>query len=352
MSVNTPYDMKVVTVSKRNGKHFTFTYFREFSVSIDIREDVDSFDIIIPNPNGIYSGYVHRFDDIHIYINDKKVMVGTVDTVTYQRDRSTDEIRIEGRDKMAFLVDYERSPVNKKIVDVKKYFKERAKNHGIACKVTKSKVPKYKKLKVGVGQDELSIMEDLISETDFKYWYLVDTLYLGKWNTGGKAKYCFTGRGYSEGIPISELTFKEDGSKLLSGVFVYATTKNGGYKLKKKVLNSYMKKHGVRKVKRHRAYENTASSQYRSVGARKIKDHMFDSTELTISVMPNTKSVFMPNTVALIKDKELGINTTMLIVKVEYSCDRENGSSVELSLVPSNASYNLIWSGKEVIPVK
>lgn len=348
MKPNT-FDMKLLIKSKYTGKTYKITRFKEHNVELDLSSEVGgSFDFIIPNVNGAYSGYFHRFDTVTVYVNGEKIMSGIVDKVTYVVDSETDEIRIEGRPKLAYLIDSEKTPQNINSCGVKSYITKRCKAYGITAKFQSGlSLPAYKKLKISTGQSEYNVFKTLLEDRPYHMWFLNDTLYVGNYNYKAEAKYQIAIDGYSTGVPVIEAELVEDGTDMISQIKMYGTNSKGNYVHKCDVTNSFMKKNKVYKIKTKEGRKEFKSSQYKSLGTRTMKDTVFDSIEWTLTLSPNRDYVYMPNKTCIIKSKKLKINRRMFIKKVSYKKTIENGIEVELVCIPSNSAYNVIWKGKQ-----
>lgn len=347
--MNNTYEMAVNIKSKYTDKVYRITKFKEFNVELDISNEAGgTFDFIIPNVNGRYSGYFHRFDVVSIFVNKVKIMAGVVDKVTYNVDEDSSEMRIEGRPKSAYLIDSDKTPQNINSCGIKSYITKRCKAYGITAKFQKGiSLPAYKKLKISTGQSELNVFTELLKDRPYHTWFLVDTFYVGTWNYKAKQTYDFILDGYKTGIPLKSIELVEDGTDMISQIKMYGTNKKGNYVHKCTVTNDYFKKKKVYKIKTEQGREEFTSSQYKSYGTREMKDSIFDSVEWTLTVSPNKTYVYMPNKTCGVKSKKLGIARRMFIKKVSYRKTVDDGSEIEIVCIPADSGYNIIWKGKQ-----
>ena len=222
-------DITIEIDSRRCGKTYNILRFTEFDVSLDLETDADTFDIVAENPNGIYTGLFCRFDDCVIKVNGKNIMVGNVDSVTYYVSNSHDYIKITGRDLCWLLVDNDALPDTIEGVQPKKYIESKCKSYGIKYKI--SKASNYGKLVIGCEESEISIMNNILLESKQRIWYSVDTLYTGTWSTSANSSHTFVMGSNSSGIPIISIEYKEDGTDMISEMYVYGSDGEGGQKI-------------------------------------------------------------------------------------------------------------------------
>lgn len=342
----TSYNTVVEISCRRKGKTYKFTNLVEFQVTIDLDEEVcGSFSFSLSNNKGQFSGWISMYDAVRLFVNGKLVMVGNVDKVEYKYDNSDNIIVVEGRDRSWKVADNCRTPKKgnkKKKYNVKKEFKNMCKRWSMNCVITKVAVPPYKALTVGCNESEISVMANCLADTDFRVFYLVDKLYLSKWNLNANASYTIN---YDA---IEEATITEDGKDAISEIRVYQSTKAGGYKKKSTIKNKYLTARGIKKIKTHRKYSEGSSTKMKTVGLKRMREGYMKSCEMKLKIRPSSGVVLLPNVCVNINIPKLGITQKMFVRKVEYLKDFDKGTSMELTLIPSNTSYTSMWTQQTI----
>lgn len=330
--------------SNRMGKIYRVLRFSEFNVELDLETDADIFDFVLENPDGIYSGLFSKFDDIKLKMNGKTIMVGNIDKIEYIDTESNNYIQISGRDLCWKLVDNDAIPDTMKNVQPKSYITNKCKEYGIKCLAAKSEI--YDKLVIGCDESEISIMNNLLLNSKQRIWYLVDTLYTGDWAMSKNPNHVFVMHTSTSGIPIETFRLSEDGTDVKSEVRIYGSAKDDGLKLVGSSKNSYMNKIGIKKRQVTRHYSDSASSKYKSIADKNIRDTFRNNTELTIKVRLDEKNVYMPNTTVQVINGRCGVNSTFFVRKVTYIKSVSDGSSATLVLIPADATFEKIWQSK------
>lgn len=337
----------VVTIeidSNRMANTYRVFRFTEFNVELDLETDADAFDFVLKNPNGVYSGLFSKFDNCRINVNGTIVLKGNIDKVVYI-DRDDDNyIQISGRDLCWMLVDNDALPCTKENFNPKQYIEEKCGEYGLACKAESAET--YDKLVIGMGESEISIMNNILLDDKQRIWYEVDTLYTGYWNTYKSPTHVFVMHTSETGIPIKSFNLDEDGTDMASDVLVYGSNGNGGYDLVGQSNNAYMNKIGIKKRKVQRAYSDKASSKYTSVADKNVRDAFRDNYELTIDVRLDKNNVYMPNTTAQVINGMCGVNSLFFIKKVQYTKTVSEGSKATLVLIPADTTFESTWQSK------
>lgn len=337
----------VVTItikSNRTSKTYVVHRFSEFNVELDLETDADIFDFVLKNPNGIYSGLFSKFDKCILKVNKKEVMIGTIDKVEYIDTDRDDYIQISGRDMCWKLIDNDALPDTLNNVQPKNYIEKKCKEYGIKCSAKKADI--YKKLVIGCNESEISIFNNILVESKQRVWYLIDTLYTGNWSMDKEPKYTFVMHTSKSGIPIKSFRLAEDGTDTKSEVRIYGSNDNGGFELIGSSSNKYMKNIGIAKRDVTRAYSDNASSKYKSIAERNIRETFRNNTELTIEVRLDKNNVYMPNTTARVINGRCGVNAIFFIKKVTYIKSPNDGSSATLVMIPADKTFEKIWQSK------
>ena len=334
--------MQIEIDSNRNGRTYRVYRFSEFNVELDLTTDADIFDFVLKNPKGIYSGLFSKFDNCRLKVNGKVVMKGNLDKVEYI-DRDDDYIQLSGRDLCWKLIDNDALPDTKENVNPKTYIQNKCKEYGIPCKV--SKADKYDKLVIGCDESEISIFNNILLNSKQRVWFLIDTLYSGDWSMGKNPSHVFVMHTSNTGIPIKSFRLSEDGTEVKSEVRIYGS-KDSSLELVGSSKNSYMNKIGIKKREVTRAYSDNASSKYKSIADKNIRNTFRDNTELTIEVRLDKNNVYMPNTTAQVINGRCGVNSTFFIKRVTYTKSVSNGSYATLVMIPADTTFEKIWQSK------
>ena len=334
----------VVTIeidSIRAGNTYKVFRFSEFNIELDLETDADMFDLVLKNPNGVYSGLFSKFDPCRLAINGKVIMYGNLDKVEYIDTDSDDYIQISGRDLCWKLIDNDALPDTKENVQPKVYIQNKCSEYGIKCKISDAEI--YEKLVIGCGESEISIMNNILLESKQRIWFLVDTLYTGDWSTGKSPSHVFVMHTQTYGIPIMEFRLNEDGTDMASEVRIYGSDGNGGYELSGTAENAYLKKIGIKKRTVRRAYSDKASSRYKSIADKDIRESFMNNMELTIKVRLDKNNVYMPNTTAQVINSRCGVNSLFFIKAVSYTKSPSDGSYATLTCIPADPTFEKTW---------
>lgn len=336
--------MRIEIDSNRVGRTYEVFRFSEFNVDIDLDTDADIFDFVIKNPLGIYTGLFSKFDNCRVKVNGKTVLKGNLDKVEYICNDDDDYILLSGRDLCWQLIDNDALPDTIENVKPKSYITGRCNHYGITCSVVDADV--YEKLVIGCGESEISIFNNILVESKQRVWYLVDTLYTGNWSTGKSPDHVFAMYTKESGIPIKSFRLCEDGTEMKSEIRVYGSDGNGGYDLVGSSKNTYMNSIGIIKRETTRAYSENASSKYKSIAERDIRDSFRDNTELTIEVRLDKDNIYMPNTTAQVINGRCGVNSLFFIKKVKYTKSPTDGSKATLTMIPADTTFEKTWQTK------
>ena len=339
----------VVTIeidSNRMGRTYSVFRFSEFNVELDLETDADAFDFVLKNPGGVYSGLFSKFDNCRIKVNGNVVLVGNLDKVVYIENADNNYIQLSGRDVCWMFVDNDALPDSKENVDPKRYIEGKCSEYGVKCSI--SSADSYDKLVIGMGESEISIMNNILLESKQRIWYLVDTLYTGRWRTGRTPSHVFVKNTTETGIPIVSFNLDEDGTDMASEMHVYGSNGDGGYDLVGSSYNNYMRRLGIKKRKTRRAYSDKASSKYKSIADEDIRDTFRNNNELTIEVRFDAVNYYMPNTTAQVVNGTCGMNSLFFIKKVQYSKTVKGGSKVTLVMIPADTTFESTWQNSGI----
>lgn len=334
----------VVTIeidSVRAGRTYKVFRLAEFSVDIDLDTDADIFDFVLKNPNGIYTGLFSKFDPCRIKVNGTTIMKGNLDKVEYICNENDDYIQLSGRDLCWKLIDNDALPDTIKNVKPKSYIENKCKSYGIKHKI--SKADKYDKLVIGCGESEISIFNNILLESKQRVWFLIDTLYTGDWSMGKSPKHVFTMYTSETGIPIKSFRLAEDGTDMKSEIRVYGSDSKGSYELVGSAKNKYMNNIKIYKRETTRAYSENASSKYKSIADKDVRDSFRNNSELTIEVRLDKKNIYMPNTTAQVINGRCGVNSLFFIKKVTYTKSPTDGSNATLVMIPADTTFEKTW---------
>lgn len=336
--------MQIEIDSNRTGRTYRVFRFSEFNAELDLETDADIFDFVLKNPMGIYTGLFSKFDNCRLYVNGKKILVGNLDKVEYICRDDDNYIQLSGRDLCWKLIDNDALPDTKENLQPKSYIEGKCDEYGIKHKI--SSADKYDKLVIGCGESEISIFNNIILESKQRVWYEVDTLYTGEWSMGGSPKHVFVMYTSETGIPIKSFRLVEDGTDMKSEMRVYGSDSNGGYNLVGSSNNKYMESIGIKKRQTRRAYSENASSKYKSIADKDIRDTFRDNNECVIDVRLDKDNVYMPNTTAQVINGRCGMNSLFFIKKVVYTKSPTDGSYATLTLIPADTTFEKTWQTK------
>lgn len=339
MAVNSAIQIEVD--SRRTGKTYKIFRYSEFNVELDLETDADIFDFVLKNPLGVYTGLFSKFDHCRIQINNNTVLVGNLDKVEYICRDDDDYIQLSGRDLCWKLIDNDALPDTKSNVQPKTYISGKCAEYGIKCVTQTADV--YEKLTIGCGESEISIFNNILLESKQRVWYAIDTLYTGSWDMSQEPKHTFTMYTDKRGIPIKSFRLVEDGTEMKSEMRVYGSSSGGGHSLIGTSTNAYMENIGIKKRQTRRAYSEKASSKYKSVADKDIRDTFRDNNELIIDVRLDNDNVYMPNTTARVINGRCGVDNIFFIRKVVYTKSPTGGSTAIITMIFADSTFEKTW---------
>lgn len=331
--------------SSRLGGKYIVHRFTEYKIDIDLENDCDGFDFVLTNPEGVYTGLFSKFDAINIDIQNMTLINGSVDCVNYIWEDDDSKIKISGRDVVSPLVDNDAIPGTKTNVSPVSYISSKCAEYGIKFGGCSESIPAIKKLIIGTGESEISVINNILMESRMRIWAIYDTVYVGKWNTSAKPTYLFTRgvpREYS-GIPIKSLSLKEDGTDTKSELRIYGSMSDGSEKVVGTAKNDWMISMGIKKRKVDRSSNNDSTSRYSANALRDVRESFRDNIILEIKVRGT--SIVLPNRTARVIDSKTKINSDWFIKKVTYSKDM-NGSLTTITMIPDDTTFEVLWNGQ------
>lgn len=332
--------------SSRFGKWYEVHRFTDYDIDLDLETDADAFSFTLLNPNGIYTGLFNKFDDIIIEINKQAIMRGSVDSVRYSWDDNGCEISIDGRDLMSTLIDNDAIPGTQNNINPQTYISNKCNEYGIKSNVDSS-IATVEELVIGCGESEISIINNIVTDSRKRVWFDYDTLYAGDWNDKAQPTYLFT-RGIKDrsGIPIKKLTLTEDGTDTKSEVRIYGSNNDGAEKVTGIATNDYMISRGIKKRMTKRSSNNDSVTKYSMNALRDVRDSFRDNVEIELEVKTGHGGLILPNRTAQIIDTVTKLNAVFFIVGVTYSKSINNGSITKIRMIPGETAFDVIWNSQ------
>lgn len=321
--------------------------FTDYNIDLDLETDSDAFKFTLLNPNGIYTGLFSKFDEITIEIDKKPIMKGRVDCVEYSWDNDGCKISVDGRDLAAVLVDNDAIPGTYKNVKPTTYISNKCSEYGIKSSIDQS-IDTIEQLVIGVGESEISIINNIVTDSRKRVWFDYDTLYAGDWNDKAQPTYLFT-RGIKDrpGIPIKSFTLREDGTDTKSEIRIYGSNSDGAEKVVGTATNDYMISRGIKKRMTKSAYNDDSVSKYSANALRDIRDSFRDNIEIELEVKTGVGGLILPNKTAQIIDTVTKVNAVFFIVGVTYSKDASNGSITKVTMIPGETAFDIVWNNQQ-----
>lgn len=336
-----------VRSSNLSNTWYRITRFLDYDITIDMDTDVDNFSFTIDNPDSIFTGLVSGFDVIKVKLGDKEILLGIVDSVEYSWSDSSSSISISGRDKACLLTDNDVNPMTKKNVKPTAFIKEQCSAVGIKYKNEKS-IPTVKKLDISAGSTRMDAIHRAIEESHQDMWFLYDTLYTGKWNTNKEATWRFTrGMGTKTGVPILDLTLKEDYADTRSEIRIYSDNDGGKSVFCGSSKLPIVEKRGFKRISTEQKDDDTSKNKAQGTARDNLEELWRNAFELKIRVKNDKKYAFMPDCCCNVIDKYSGINGKFYIRAVRYTVSESDGHICELTLIPSDLlNKKLMSTGK------
>jgi prophage tail gpP-like protein len=340
-------NLLVTVYSSRLGGKFECHRFREYSIDMDLETDSDAFDIVFKNPNNVYTSLFSKFDMIEITLNGKGIVKGRVDVIQYSWDDTDSYIRVSGRDIASQLIDNHALPATLQNIKPHDYIAGKCKEYGIpntALDTTAAIIPK---LVVGIGESEVSVINNMLKIENKKMWLDYDTIHTGLWDTQAMPSYTFT-RGVpidKACIPIVSFDLKDDGLEVPSEYIIYGSNSNGSNSVLGKSQNSYMINNGIKRRVVNSLADNSVSSKSASDAQIAIREKFDNSIQLDITVV-NKSVMIKPNTTAWVIDMETRTNAIFFIKKVTYLKGMTAGSTIKVSMIPAKKTCDLLYNNQ------
>lgn len=332
--------------SSRLGGWYEVHRFTDYNIDLDLETDADAFNFTLLNPNGVYTGLFSKFDDITIEIDKKPIMKGKVDCVEYSWDSNGSKIRVDGRDLMAALVDNDAIPGTQNNIKPSTYIANKCNEYGIKSKIDSS-IGNVEKLIIGCGESEISIINNIVTNSRKRVWFDYDTVYAGDWNDKAQPTYLFT-RGIKDGtgIPMKSFVLREDGTDTKSEIKIYGSNNSGAEKVVGTAKNDYMISRGIKKRMTKRSSNNDSVSKYSSNALRDVRDSFRDNVEIEIEVKTGHGGLILPNRTAQIIDTVTKLNAVFFITSVTYSKSISSGSITKVRMIPGDTAFDVIWKSQ------
>lgn len=344
--------------SSKLGGSYECHRFREYSIDLDLETDTQAFDFVFKNVNYVdqsngggnyHGGYISlfaMFDKVEIYLNDVPIIRGRIDEVKYVWEAGDSYIHVTGRCVGAALVDNNCLPTTLQNVKPNAYIQERCGEYGINCKID-GQLSLVKERIIGVGETEISVINDMIKSDNLRYWMDYDTFNVGKWNDTASPQYTFTcGVQVNGGIPILSLELTEDGSEVYSESIVYGSTSDGSDKVLGTYKNDAMISHGVKRRVTLSNTNNDDTSKYKANAEDDVRYGFDNCHGLIITVKTPKKGAIKPNTCAVVIDYLTRMHAVFFIKSVTYQKDLTNGSTTKITMVPSKAANDAMYGAQ------
>lgn len=334
--------------STRCGGKYECHRFREYSIDLDLDTDANAFDFVFRNVEGGYLALFSRFDKIQIYLNDEGLLSGTVDSVKYSYTSDGEPIiRVTGRDLVAALIDNDALPTTLQNIQPNSYIAEKCSEYGIPS-TQLDQMSLIEERIIGVGETEISIINDMAKSDNFKHWLDFETFHVGRWNDDTTPSLLFTCGVPSDkaGIPIITLDLEEDGSEVYSESIVYGSTSDGSDKVLGRYKNDYMVNNGIKRRKTFSNTNNDDSDKYKSNAEDDVRYGFDNHNVLILTVRTPSSGIIKPNTTCHVIDWITRTNATFFIKSVNYSKDIQNGSLCKITAVPTKQCNDAMYGAQ------
>lgn len=339
---------EILIFSNRMKRRYRVNRFYEYAIDMDLDMDAHQFNMVFGNPNGVYTGVFNKYDDIWIYIGNIMVLRGTIDEPQYMWDNDSSVIRIVGRDIISVLIDNDALPATKYNVKPSTYIKQVCDKYGIVRTVIGSKMPVIKKLVIGCGESEISVINDIIGHTYKKIWSFSDGIYVGDWATNIKPRYYAT-RGLppdKSGIPIKSLDIRDSGQDIIGEYIAYKSENDGKNKKVATFKNTKMINKKIFKRRTTAINDGDDDSGIKEDHNKSAKHHVKEtfrnSIELILELRTRDVPILFNNCIHVI-DAVTKINSVFFIRGITYNKGFD-GSNTILTCIPSDRTLNTLWN--------
>lgn len=341
--------------SRFGGGMYECHRFREYSIDLDLEADTGAFDFVFKNVNSLdqggnyHGGYISMismFDPVEIYLNDTPILKGRIDTVNYQWEAGDSYIHVTGRCVGASLVDNDCLPTTLQNIKPDTYIQERCGEYGIACKID-GQLSLVEERVIGVGESEISIINDMVRSDNLRYWTDFDTFYVGKWKDDSSPTYTFTcGVTVGGGIPIESFELTEDSSEIHSESLVYGSTSDGLDKVVGTYKNDAMIGKGIKKRTVTSNTNNDDSDKYVANAEDDVRWGFNNCRTCVVTVKTPKSGAIKPNTCAIVIDYITRTHAVFFIKSVTYTKDMQNGSLTKVTMRPSKSTNDYLYGAQ------
>lgn len=333
-SYNTDTSLSLTVYSSGLGGTFVCRRFREYNIDLDLDTDANSFDIVLKNPDGVYTSLFSRYDIVDISLNGVGLLYGRIDNVLYHHG-ADNYIKVSGRSMSMSLIDNDALPRILYNVNPSEYIAERCQYYGIRNVVVHESLDIIERCMIGVGDTESAIIAEIIGNGNH-IWSDYDTLHVGKWNQSNTPSYtliCGANPNNISGIPVLSLELTDDGTESYSECIIY-----GGTSGNNKIVGSYQNASMISKGIHRRMIKSMQNGQGYEECAKEAEEVVTNSFKRSYELQAaiHTKDyIIKPNTVVRVIDNKLKINNTFLVRKVTHAKDMSSGSISTIYMIPS-----------------
>jgi prophage tail gpP-like protein len=295
----------------------------KIETSIDI--PADAFEFILGNPGYEVSNVIAAGDKMEFWLNGKLLLEGYIDDIDIEYTLNSNDIRINGRDRISVLLDNDAIPATYNKIGLGDYLKKVLPKYGIAYSCDDNS--KIDKITVSPGENEFSVIERLSAEKNLIAIYDVTErkLKCTKRISTTNTPYIFAnGRPDSYKIKDCQVTVSAD---IKSEVTVYG----GDFEKTKKIKGFY--KDSSLSIKKVRIM-NDSDKETVAAANKAAKEEFYDKNKdaLSVQLETTTKQVFPINQNAYVQIPKMGFAAHLLIDSVTYTKDISSGTITTLSL--------------------
>lgn len=324
----------IIVHNKKSNKKYKVLLTKEYVVDQSINIPADFFSFLLPNIEGQITDKFSAGDEVHFYINDKLALNGIIDDFELTYDSKTNDININGRDKMSLLLDNDAMPDNLYRLNLKQYLEKKVAPYGFSkFEVDNSDI--IDKLPITPGSNEFSIIESICKDKNIYPRYEADTLKCTKLRSDTNADYFFSNEVYRFnnliGIKFKKLKATVS-SDIKNEIVVFGGHYSRGEFTNKNNIKSVVKDETLKVNKRKVINDDDLESNTQATNLAKKELNNYNRDAFTIELELTTTIPIFINKVAKISIPSIGLDAFMLVTKVQYIKNITSGSITNVTL--------------------
>lgn len=327
----------------KTNRIYRITSFKRYQVEQSLTIPADYFSFTMGNYESEISNAISAGDEISFFIDDKLILLGNIDDIEVVYENANNDININGRDKTSLLLDNDAVPATFYKLNLKQYLDKKLPNYNIK-KYTVSDNYVFDKIVISPGESEWGVIEKLINERGLYSRFEIDTLKIEKLRSDTRVNYVFS-NDLGWGIKIKKMSINLS-SDVKNEVQVYSSQ----YAREEKKASNIKGSARDNNLKiRKRMIIDDSDLENKSQADKKAREELnrVNRNAFVIEIETKTNQRILVGHIARIKVDKLNLDCLMLIDKVRYTKDEQNGSitTVTFKLIEG---YKVNWNNHNI----